>query len=167
VWGGSFPPQDRSSSTTTGKVLVTDHSRGPNRPTRVRAPRASPGTAAAAGPVPDPDVGPGAMPDRSALEVEVDTEVRDLLLRVTAQERLAQDAASDLEDFFAWPSWSMDTGLTPAQERFVEHWSPQRVLDDSRSVRQLVRLLQGWTSVRDDEAGLDEALAVLANLSPR
>ena len=103
---------------------------------------------------------------RSVLEVEFDAEVRDLLLRVTAQERLAEDAHFGLEQFFAWPSWSMDTGLTEAQEKFVEHWTPQRVLDSSRSVRQLVRVLQQWTHTHRDDADLNEALTILAALPP-
>lgn len=103
----------------------------------------------------------------SALEVEVDAHVRELLERIGAQERLAADAQSELEDFLGWPSWSMDTGLTPAQERFVEDWSPQQVLESSRAVRQLVRVVQRWTSTHRDDAGLDEALAVLTTLYPR
>jgi hypothetical protein len=71
------------------------------------------------------------------------------------------------EDFFAWRSWSMETGLTSAQEKFVEHWSPQRVLDDSRSLPQLVQAVQPWTSVHPDDASLDEAMAVLTTLRPR
>jgi hypothetical protein len=110
------------------------------------------------------EVSPRARSDRSPLEVEFERQVRGLLGRIAAQERLAQDA-SDLEEFFAWPSWSMDTGLTAAQEKFVEHWSPQRVLDDSRSLRQLVRVLQHWTRTHRDDDELDEALTILATCS--
>lgn len=39
----------------------------------------------------------------------------------------------------------MDTGLTPAQETFVEAWSPERVLEMARTMRQLVIILQHWT----------------------
>ena len=57
--------------------------------------------------------------------------------------------------------------LTPAQEKFVEHWSPQRVLDESRLLRQLVMVLQRWSSTRGDDAGLDEALTALRVLQPQ
>lgn len=91
----------------------------------------------------------------------------DLDARLAQQERLAAAAQSDLDEHFGWPSWSMDTGLTPAQEKFVEHWSPQRVLDDLASVRRLVRVLERWTSEHDDDESLDEAMSILVNLYPR
>jgi hypothetical protein len=93
--------------------------------------------------------------------------VRDLLARLAQQERLADDAQSDLDEYFGWPSWSMDTGLTPAQEKFVEHWSPQRVLDDLGSVRRLVDVLERWTSTHEGDESLDDVLGILTNLYPR
>jgi hypothetical protein len=93
--------------------------------------------------------------------------VADLLARIAEQERLADEAQSDLDEYFGWPSWSMDTGLTPAQEKFVEHWSPQRVLDDLGSVRRLVGALERWSSAHEDDESLDEALTILTNLHPR
>ena len=56
----------------------------------------------------------------------------------------------------------MDTGLTQAQETFVEAWSPERVLDTSRTKLQLI--LQHWTRTHRDDADLDEALTILAAL---
>jgi hypothetical protein len=103
-----------------------------------------------------------ARADRSPLEVEFDGQVREFLTRIAAQERLALDARS--EHAFAWPAWSMDTGLSPAQETFVEHWSPRRVLDASRSMRQVVRVLQHWSRTHHGDDELDEALTVLATL---
>jgi hypothetical protein len=113
------------------------------------------------------DAGRPGRSARSVLALKVDAEVGDLLTRIAEQEQVAGAAQSDLEEFFGWPSWSMDTGLTPAQEKFVEHWSPQRVLDDSRLLRQLVMVLQRWSSTRGDDASLDEALTILRDLQPQ
>lgn len=113
------------------------------------------------------DAGRPGRSARSVLELKVDAEVGDLLTRIAEQEQVAGAAQSDLEEFFGWPSWSMDTGLTPAQEKFVEHWSPQRVLDDARLLRQLVMVLQRWSSTRGDDASLDEALTILRDLQPQ
>jgi hypothetical protein len=113
------------------------------------------------------DAGRPGRSARSVLELKVDAEVSDLLTRIVAQEQVAGAAQSDLEEHFGWPSWSMDTGLTPAQEKFVEHWSPQRVLDESRLLRQLVMVLQRWSSTRGDDASLDEALTILRDLQPQ
>lgn len=101
---------------------------------------------------------------RSPLEVEFDDQVHALLIRIDAQEQQAQAAQPETDRIPSWPSWSMDTGLTEAQEKFVEAWSPQRVLDASRSVRQLVLILQHWTRTHRDDTDLDEALTILATL---
>jgi hypothetical protein len=154
------PPVDQRSTRDRGRR--GDHGVGHLRPSMVEGP------SEAASPHQAPLEGvSGARSNRSPLEMEFDAEVRDLLLRVTAQERLAEDAHFGLDQFFTWPSWSMDTGLTAAQEKFVEHWTPQRVLDDSRSVRQLVRVLQQWTRTHRDDTDLDEVLTILAALPPR
>jgi hypothetical protein len=103
-------------------------------------------------------------PGRSVVAEAIDAEVRDLLARIAQQEELAEDAQADMAKFFGWPSWSMDTGLTPAQERFVEHWSPQRVLDDTAMLRRLVGLLQRWSDATDDDESLAEALTLVRKL---
>jgi hypothetical protein len=110
------------------------------------------------------DAGRPGRSARSVLELKVDAQVRDLLARIVEQEQLARAAQSHVDGFFGWPSWSMDTGLLPAQERFVEHWSPQRVLDDAQLLRQLVDVLHRWSSTRGDDASLEEALTVLTGL---
>ena len=58
----------------------------------------------------------------------------------------------------------MDTGLTDAQETFVEAWSSERVLEVSRTMRQLMLILQHWTRTHRDDTDLDEALTILAAL---
>jgi hypothetical protein len=104
---------------------------------------------------------------RSVLQLQVDSEARELLARISEEEQLAVEVQSELDGFLGWPSWSMDMGLTPAQETFVEHWSPQRVLDDKRLLRELVGLLRRCSSARGDVAGLREALTILTKLDPR
>ena len=64
--------------------------------------------------------------DKSPLEIEFDDQVRALLVRIDAQELQARAAQPDVGTVRTWPSWSMDTGLTQAQETFVEAWSPVR-----------------------------------------
>ena len=100
----------------------------------------------------------------SPLEVEFGGQVAALLLTISEQERLAQAALSDPEDYFAWPSWSMDSGLSADKERFVEAWSPKRVVDGAQSLRHLVLVLQDWTATHRADADLDHALTVLATL---
>jgi hypothetical protein len=102
--------------------------------------------------------------DPSPLWREFDSQVRALLLRISDAEQQATAAHQDAERVFSWPSWSMDTGLTEAQERFVEAWSPRRVLDSCRRQRRLIHELQGWTHSHPDDAGANEALTLLALL---
>jgi hypothetical protein len=104
--------------------------------------------------------------DQSPLELEFEAQIAALLARVAAQERLARAAQADPRTGHRWPSWSLDTGLTDAEETFVEAWSPQRVLDASRSVRQLVLVLQYWIHTHRDDTDLDQALTILATLQP-
>jgi hypothetical protein len=92
--------------------------------------------------------------------------VHNLLVRISHQERLARAARPDVEQIYEWPSWSLDTGLSTAQEEFVEAWSPQEVLDLCRSTRQLLVIVQASVGTRHDDAGLDEALRIVANLFP-
>lgn len=103
--------------------------------------------------------------DRSALEAEFDDQVEALLLRIEAQERQALAAMPDVERLPSWPSWSLDTGLTDAQEQFVEAWSPQHVLENSRSVRNLILVLRHWVSSHRDDIDFAEALMIFGTLA--
>lgn len=105
--------------------------------------------------------------EESPLEAEFDSQVRALLVKIAAEERLATDAGLSTDRVYAWPSWSMDTGLTEAQERFVEAWSPSRILAALRAERRLIQELQHWTRAHRDDVHLDEALTILANLGLR
>ena len=99
--------------------------------------------------------------DQSPLEVELDYQVRALLVQIAAEERLATGAGLSNDRVYAWPSWSMDTGLSEAQERFVEAWSPARVLGALRSERRVLQELLHWTRVHRDDVHVDEALTIV------
>jgi hypothetical protein len=105
-------------------------------------------------------------PDRRVREHEVESQVDDLLARLTDQVRRAKEAQPGDGSFLAWPPWSMDTGLTAAQEEFVEHWSPQKVLDHARAVRELMNVLQRWVRTHHDDE-LSDAISVFATSQAR
>lgn len=113
------------------------------------------------------DVGRPGRSARSVTQMKIDFGVRDLFARISEQEQQAEVAQANSKKFFCWPSWSMDTGLSPAQETFVEHWSPQRVLDESRTLRELVGVLQRWSSRQGTDVDRDDLLAILTKLVPR
>jgi hypothetical protein len=52
-------------------------------------------------------------------------------------------------------------GLTEAQEDLLDHWSPQRVIDDSHAKRALLVAAQTWAEP------LNEHVAPLDRLLPR
>lgn len=66
---------------------------------------------------------------------------------------------------FGWPSFSMDTGLTEAQEYFVSEWSPKDVMDMCAGQRQLIDLLESWLATHDDSDDLALALALISTCS--
>ena len=104
--------------------------------------------------------------DLSPVEVEFHGQVRDLLARITQRERLARAAWPDIEQIYGWPSWSLDTGLSTAQEEFVEDWSPQQVLEICRSTRQLLLLVQTWARTHRQDGEVTEALNIVVTLLP-
>lgn len=112
-----------------------------------------------------PEISSLVRPNLSPFELEFESNVRALLTRIGADERLARSAQPDIDRLYAWPSWSMDTGLSETQERFVEAWSPERVLDAARSLRQLVMFLETWTRTHRGDSDLDEALTILASIA--
>jgi hypothetical protein len=89
------------------------------------------------------------------LDLVIDRFLADLC----ATEAAARAAAPKVDRLHAWAPWSMDTGLTRAQEDFVDAWSPQRILEHCRAQRELALLLQRWA--RSHDADADLALAIL------
>jgi hypothetical protein len=101
-----------------------------------------------------------------ALEAELATQVEAVLERLGEQERLAAEALDSMR-VYSWPSWSMDTGLTAVQERFVEAWPPERHLDASRAERRVLQELRSWTRVHTDDDSLRLALSIVTMLRLR
>ena len=98
---------------------------------------------------------PSCAPAEQSLDAVVDR----LLARLCEAEAAARAAMPQVDRPNAWAPWSMDTGLTRAQEDFVDAWSPQRVLDHCRARRQLAQLLQDWA--RTGVVDVDVALTIL------
>lgn len=65
-----------------------------------------------------------------------------------------------------WVSLPSDSGLSEAEEDFIDYWSPQRVLDDCRAKRRLLAWIEAQgrsedlTAVQEDQ--LDRLLYALA-----
>jgi hypothetical protein len=90
---------------------------------------------------------------------DLDLVVDRFLAELAATEAAARAAAPKVDRLHAWAPWSMDTGLTRAQEDFVDAWSPQRILEHCRAQRELALVLQRWA--RSHGADADLALTVL------
>lgn len=71
-------------------------------------------------------------------------EVRRLLEDVDGREHLAMAASVGSNRCFRWASLGPDSGLTEAQEDFVDYWSPERVLAECRTRRELICTLDEW-----------------------
>lgn len=80
-------------------------------------------------------------------------------------EATARAAQPEADRVFGWASFSMDTGLTAAQEDFVACWSPQDVLSHCHGQRELLSRLQTWLSAHQDPEDLDLALALVRTFS--
>jgi hypothetical protein len=56
-----------------------------------------------------------------------------------------------------WVSLPSDSGLSEAEEDFIDYWSPQRVLDDCRAKRRLLAWIEAQgrsedlTAVQEDQ----------------
>jgi hypothetical protein len=88
------------------------------------------------------DLRTGPIPSSAPAQRVLDAEVDRFLDRLSEIEAAARAALPQIERPNAWAPWSMDTGLSRAQEDFVDAWSPQRVLDHCQAQRRLALLLQ-------------------------
>jgi hypothetical protein len=59
-------------------------------------------------------------------------------------EAMAAAAQPSEVHHFDWAGLSSKSRLTEAQEDLVDHWSPQRVIDDSHAKRALLVAAQTW-----------------------
>jgi hypothetical protein len=100
------------------------------------------------------------MPPVSATaQQDLDLVVDRFLAELAVTEAAARAAAPKVDRLHAWAPWSMDTGLTRAQEDFVDAWSPQRILEHCRAQRELALLLQRLA--RSHGADADLVLTIL------
>lgn len=61
-----------------------------------------------------------------------------------------------------WAGLSSESGLTEAQEDLVDHWSPQRVIDDCHAKRALLVAAQTWAEpLNEHVAPLDRLLRTI------
>ena len=86
-------------------------------------------------------------PVSAAAQQDLDLVVDRFLAGRAATEAAARAAAPKVDRLHAWAPWSMDTGLTRAQEDFVDAWSPQRILEHCRAQRELAPV-PSWHEVQ-------------------
>ena len=112
-------------------------------------------------PVPELQTTP-LLPDASA--PDIDAVIERFLTELDAIEAAARAATPQVYRVNAWAPWSMETGLSRAQEDFVDAWSPQRILDHCQAQRRLACLLRTWARSHPADTGL--VLAVLELTAP-
>jgi hypothetical protein len=76
---------------------------------------------------------------------------------------MARAAKSSVEPHFGWSNLAPGSGLTEAQEDFVDYWAPQRVLEECEAKRQSIEALADWGPATERDRGrLDHLLDTLA-----
>jgi hypothetical protein len=93
-------------------------------------------------------------PAGATSQQDLDLVVDRFLAQLCATEAAARAAQPRVDRLNAWAPWSMDTGLSRAQEDFVDAWSPQRILDRCRAQRELALLLQRSAKSHRTDAAL-------------
>lgn len=115
----------------------------------------------------DGSVDPDRLTDISTLSqrAELNLQMTRLTTHLDSLEQCALAALPDPERVFCWAPFSMDTGLSEAQEDFVGRWSPRDVLNQCVGQREMVRLLRTWLTTNQDPESLDVALAMVCAFS--
>jgi hypothetical protein len=97
---------------------------------------------------------------RSAVRQSVEAELNRL-------ERMAAAAEPLTPRNLGWAALPSESGLTEAQEDFIDYWSPQRVIDDCQAKRVLIARTfdhQRFEDLAEDPAGqLNELLRALVS----
>jgi hypothetical protein len=93
---------------------------------------------------------------------EITFQTSKLITQLTLIEAEAHAARTDRLPAAGWAPFSIDTGLTTAQEVFISGWSPDDVLHQCRAQRQMIHQLQTWLTTHHDEADLHLALTLLS-----
>lgn len=96
---------------------------------------------------------------------EIDFQATRLSRHLTDLEAAARAAESGRLPASGWAPFSLDTGLTPAQETFILDWSPAAVLHQCRAQREELGLIRGWLVSNPPLRDLDFALALVSTLS--
>ena len=112
---------------------------------------------------PLPDLQTTPLPHDASAQ-DIDAVLERFLAELDEIEATARAATPQVYRVNAWAPWSMDTGLSRAQEDFVDAWSPQRILDHCQAQRRLARLLRNWARSHPADTGL--VLAVLELTAP-
>jgi hypothetical protein len=77
-------------------------------------------------------------------------------------EAMAAAAQPSEVHHFGWAGLSSKSGLTEAQEDLLDHWSPQRVIDDCHAKRALLVAAQTWAEpLNEHVAPLDRLLRTI------
>lgn len=108
-----------------------------------------------------PDSAPLTVVTTRDQAAELASQLTKLATHLDGLESLARAALPQAERVYNWAPFSLDTGLTPAQEDFVDRWSPEDVLNYCRSQRELVKVLQSWLLTHAGPADLELALALV------
>jgi len=89
--------------------------------------------------------------------------VRRLLAEIDRREAMARAATSSVERHFGWSNLAPGSGLTEAQEDFVDYWAPQRVLEECEAKRRLIGAIADWGPATERDRGrLDHLLDTVA-----
>jgi hypothetical protein len=93
----------------------------------------------------------GNDPDQVQMHAKRLVVVQRLLDDVSIREVLALGASVPLNHGFRWASLAPDSGLTEVQEDFVDYWTPELVLAECRSRRELICALDEWALTAESE----------------
>ena len=89
--------------------------------------------------------------------------IRRLRGELDRREAMARAAKPSADRHFGWSNLAPGSGLTEAQEDFVDYWAPQRILEECEAKRQLIGAIADWGPSTDlDRDRLDHLLDTLA-----
>lgn len=111
------------------------------------------------------DAGPLTIVTNRDQAAEFAFQLTKLATHLDCLEASARAALPQADRVYNWAPFSMDTGLTEAQEDFVDRWSPQDVLNHCRGQRELMKVLQSWLLTHTDPRDLGLALTVIITVT--
>ena len=69
-----------------------------------------------------------------------------LLEELKAREAMAAAAMPSRSHVLGWANLAPGSGLTEAQEDFVNYWAPQRVIDECQTSRKMISAVSEWAA---------------------